>query len=42
MSVSSAAKELGLDFASATFGSVEELYQRELGRNILEESRLTF
>ncbi|GAA4536527.1 class IV adenylate cyclase [Amycolatopsis samaneae] len=36
------AAELGLDFAQATFGAVDELYQQELGRNILEEAHLTF
>ena len=40
--VRNASEALGLDFALATFGAVDELYQRELGRDILKESRLTF
>jgi adenylate cyclase class 2 len=41
-SVRLAAKVLGLDFAEATFGSVDELYLAHLGRDILTEPRLVF
>lgn len=41
-SVSLAAKKLGLDFSAATYGSVDELYLRQLGRDILKEPRLVF
>jgi adenylate cyclase, class 2 len=40
--VKEGADVLGLDFAGATFGSVDELYQAELGRDILAEEELTF
>ncbi|MEV6448482.1 class IV adenylate cyclase [Amycolatopsis sp. NPDC051716] len=36
------AKRLGLSFDEAKFGSVDELYLSELGRDILQEARLTF
>lgn len=40
--VRAAASALGLDFATATFGSVDELYMERLSRDILTESRLVF
>jgi adenylate cyclase, class 2 len=40
--VKEGADVLGLDFAAASFGSVDELYQAELGRDILAEQELTF
>lgn len=40
--VKAAAQRLGLDFATATFGSVDELYKERLGRDILAETRLVF
>jgi adenylate cyclase class 2 len=40
--VSRAAHALGLDLATAGFGSVDELYMTALGRNILAESQLLF
>jgi len=40
--VRQAATALGLNFADASFGSVDEVYQAVLGRDILAESRLTF
>jgi adenylate cyclase class 2 len=40
--VRQASATLGLDFTLATFGAVDELYQRELGRDILKERQLTF
>ncbi|WP_225978811.1 class IV adenylate cyclase [Gandjariella thermophila] len=41
-SVKLAAKKLGLNFADATFGSVDEVYSRELGIDILQKPELTF
>jgi adenylate cyclase class 2 len=41
-SVRRAAQTLGLDFSTATFGSVDELYLATLGRDILAEPRLVF
>jgi adenylate cyclase class 2 len=40
--VRQASATLDLDFTLATFGAVDELYQRELGRDILKERQLTF
>jgi adenylate cyclase class 2 len=40
--VQSAAGQLGLDFAAASFGSVDELYKERLGRDILAEPVLIF
>jgi adenylate cyclase class 2 len=40
--VRQAASSVGLDFADATFGSVDEVYLATLGRDILAESRLVF
>ncbi len=40
--VRQAAKQLGLDFADATFGSVDEVYLATTGRDILAETTLTF
>lgn len=40
--VQEAATKLGLDFSSATFGSVDEVYLSVLNRDILAESRLVF
>lgn len=40
--VRATAERLGLDFAVATFGSVDELYKEKLGRDILAEHRLAF
>jgi adenylate cyclase class 2 len=37
-----AAKKLGLDVTTATFGSVDELYLCQLDRDILKEPRLVF
>jgi adenylate cyclase class 2 len=37
-----AAKKLGLDVTTATFGSVDEVYLRQLDRDILKEQRLVF
>jgi adenylate cyclase class 2 len=41
-SVNLAAKTLGLDFSTATFGSVDELYLQQRGRDILREPQLVF
>ncbi|XVS65997.1 CYTH domain-containing protein [Actinosynnema sp. CA-299493] len=41
-SVRLAAKALELPFEDAVFGSVDEVYESVLGRNILVESRLVF
>jgi adenylate cyclase class 2 len=40
--VETAAKQLGLDFAEATFGSVDELYLKQAGIDILGQPRLAF
>lgn len=40
--VHKAVSEFGLDLATASYGSVDEVYQRELGRDILAEPRLVF
>ncbi|MFI0445131.1 class IV adenylate cyclase [Actinomadura sp. 6N118] len=40
--VRAAAHELDLDFAAATFGSVDEVYLDRLGRDILAEPTLVF
>ena len=40
--VRQAALMIGLDFADATFGSVDEVYLATLGRDILAEPRLVF
>ena len=42
VAVHRAAEALGLDFADATFGSVDEVYLSALGRDILAEPRLIF
>ncbi|MFE2361097.1 CYTH domain-containing protein [Streptomyces virginiae] len=41
-SIRQAAALLELDFAEARFGSVEEIYESEVGRNILGEPTLLF
>ncbi|MGW4273783.1 class IV adenylate cyclase [Streptomyces seoulensis] len=41
-SVRQAAALLGLDYAEARFGSVDEIYKSEAGRDILAESTLLF
>lgn len=41
-SVREAAAALGLDYASARFGSVDEIYKTEVGRDILAEPTLLF
>jgi adenylate cyclase, class 2 len=41
-SVRRAAASLGLDYSRARFGSVDEIYQTELGRDILAEPTLLF
>ncbi|MEU7013282.1 class IV adenylate cyclase [Streptomyces sp. NPDC046385] len=41
-SVRQAAARLGLDYVQARFGSVDEIYQSETGRNILAEPTLLF
>jgi adenylate cyclase class 2 len=40
--VHAAAAALGLDLTSASYGSVDEVYRKVLGRDILAESSLTF
>ena len=40
--VRSAVADLGLDYADARFGSVDEIYKSELGRDILTEATLLF
>ncbi|WP_433301100.1 hypothetical protein ACQP2F_05115 [Actinoplanes sp. CA-030573] len=40
--VRGAAEALELDFANASFGSVDEVYLAVLDRDILAEDRLTF
>jgi adenylate cyclase class 2 len=40
--VRQAAAAAGLDYATARFGSVDEIYQSELGRDILAEPTLLF
>jgi adenylate cyclase, class 2 len=40
--VKAAAAKLGLNFGDAGFGSVDEVYLAELGRDILHEQRLVF
>lgn len=40
--VRAAATSLDLDYNTATFGSVDEVYLKVLGRDILAESRLVF
>lgn len=42
VAVRQAAKDLGLDFTNATFGSVDEVYLAVTGRDILTETTLTF
>ena len=41
-SVRQAAVAVGLDFGAARFGSVDEIYQSEIGRDILAEPTLLF
>jgi adenylate cyclase, class 2 len=41
-SVRQAAAVAGLDYATARFGSVDEIYQSEMGRDILAEPTLLF
>lgn len=41
-SVQAAVDALGLDFSAAWFGSVDEIYKSELGRDILAEPTLLF
>ena len=41
-SVRQAATAAGLDYAAARFGSVDEIYQSEIGRDILAEPTLLF
>jgi adenylate cyclase, class 2 len=41
-SVRAATAAIGLDYGQATFGSVDEVYQTRLGRDILAEPRLVF
>jgi adenylate cyclase, class 2 len=41
-SVRQAATALGLDYTQARFGSVDEIYKTELGRDILAEPTLLF
>lgn len=41
-SVSQAAMALGLDYSEARFGSVDEIYRSEVGRDILAEPTLLF
>jgi adenylate cyclase, class 2 len=41
-SVRQAAAAAGLDYAAARFGSVDEIYQSEMGRDILAEPTLLF
>ena len=41
-SVRQAAVALGLDYSQARFGSVDEIYKSELGRDILAEHTLLF
>ena len=41
-SVRQAAAALGLDYSQARFGSVDEIYKTELGRDILAEPTLLF
>jgi hypothetical protein len=38
----SGSAKLGLNFADASFGSVDEVYLAELGRDILHEQSLVF
>lgn len=40
--VRQAAEQLGLDYAQARFGSVDEIYKTETGRDILAEPTLLF
>ncbi|MFF0530634.1 hypothetical protein ACFYT3_19820 [Nocardia amikacinitolerans] len=40
--VRSAAASLGLDYSAARFGSVDEIYKTEVGRDILTEPTLLF
>ncbi|WP_028478607.1 class IV adenylate cyclase [Nocardia sp. CNY236] len=40
--VRSAAADLGLDYSAARFGSVDEVYKTEIGRDILSEPTLLF
>jgi adenylate cyclase class 2 len=42
VSVRQAAAAVGLDYAAARFGSVDEIYRSELGRDILAEPTLLF
>jgi adenylate cyclase, class 2 len=42
VSVRQAAAAVGLDYAAARFGSVDEIYRSELGREILAEPTLLF
>jgi adenylate cyclase, class 2 len=42
VSVRQAATSLGLDYTQARFGSVDEIYKTELGRDILAEPTLLF
>jgi adenylate cyclase class 2 len=41
-SVRQATAAVGLDYAAARFGSVDEIYQCEMGRDILAEPTLLF
>lgn len=41
-SVRDAAGTVVLDYSQARFGSVDEIYKSELGRDILAEATLTF
>ena len=41
-SVRQAAAAVGLDYTAARFGSVDEIYQSEMGRDILAEPTLLF
>ena len=41
-SVRRAAAAVGLDYAEARFGSVDEIYKSEVGRDILAEPTLLF
>jgi hypothetical protein len=41
-SVREAVRILGLDYSQARFGSVDEIYKSELGRDILAEPTLLF
>jgi adenylate cyclase, class 2 len=42
LSVVGCAAGRGLDYSQARFGSVDEIYKSELGRDILAEDTLTF